>query len=460
MIHDVLIVDDERDISELISDVLGDEGYSTRTATDGPGAIRAVREKCPSIIILDIWLGDPQFDGLKVLEKVIQDYPHLPVIMMSGHGTVETAMKGIKLGAYDFVEKPFKSDRLLILIKHAIEASRLSREIAELKLSLGNHNELVGSSVVFNQLKQNIERIAPSNSRVLISGDEGVGKELIARKIHALSERQYGPFIIQNCRTSDTAAFEAELFGSEPRASNDIRKIGAFEKASHGTLLLDEICHMPLDTQAKIVRVLHESSFVRVGGEKKVSVDVRVIASSSDDIKQAVEQGTLREDLYYRLNVVHFEVPSLKDRREDVPQLGEYFIQKFAAMHGKLPCVFSEQTCLTLQGYDWPGNIRQLRNVMEWLLIMYGSKERSVEITPDILPVDIVGVAQTSWKTNSSSDVLQLPLREAREFFERGYLISQVKRFAGNISQTANFVGMERSALHRKLRALDVKRTA
>ncbi|MFN7709621.1 MAG: sigma-54-dependent transcriptional regulator [Holosporales bacterium] len=455
MSNEILIVDDEADIGRLISETLQDEGYSTRHALDGPSALEAIRDRCPSLIILDIWLGDSRFDGMKVLEEVQRDFPHVPVLMMSGHGTIETAVNAIKLGAYDFIEKPFKTDRLLVLVGRAIEAARLRREVEELKLKAVQTQELIGKSSALQQVRQMVEKVASTSSRVLIVGPSGAGKEVVARMICAKSKRANAPFVILSCARLAPDQVEAELFGCDGLEGE--RRIGVLEKAHGGTLLLDEIADLPLETQGKLVRVLQDQSFQRLGSNRRVQVDVRVIASTSRDLQFLIEEGYFREDLYYRLSVVPIRLPALRERREDIPELVEYFIKRTADAHGLAPKPFAEETLLALQAYEWPGNVRQLRNVVEWILIMTANDECDA-VRPDHLPGDIFGETPALLRNEHGAHVMRLPLRDAREQFEKDYLLAQVARFAGNISQTASFVGMERSALHRKLKNLRIDR--
>lgn len=455
MVHDILIVDDEADIRELVSGILSDEGYATRVAADGPSALSAIKFRQPNLVILDVWLGDGERDGLKILEIIKRDHPYVPVIMISGHGTIETAVTAIKKGAYDFIEKPFQSERLLVLVQRAIETARLKRENAELRGKVGSETELIGQSSAIQQICQIIERVGPTNSRVFISGPSGSGKELIARKIHAQSRRREGPFIVVNCATLHPDWVEAELFGTEIIGldPNKPRKIGLLEQAHGGTLYLDEVTDLPLPTQSKLIRMLQDQAFTRLGDHQKVEVDVRVIASTSSNINQVIQDGKFREDLYYRLGVVPIIVPSLQERIIDLPLLAKHFMHLACLAHGRSPRQLTEEAMVMLQTYNWPGNIRQLRNVIEWLLIMSPGQSRD-PIQVDMLPPEIHTEAHLPQLQSSS--VVVMPLREAREAFEREYLLTQVHRFGGNISKTARFVGMERSALHRKLRALGV----
>ncbi len=454
MARDVLVVDDEADIRLLIAGTLQDEGYTTREAANSDQALAAVRERQPNLVILDIWLEGSQLDGMQVLEILLRDHPNMPIVMISGHGSIETAVAAIKLGAYDFIEKPFKSDRLLLVVERAVEQARLRAENTELRLRAGTETELLGSSPAVNQLRQAIQRVAPTGSRVLLFGAPGSGKEVVARLLHRKSRRMDGPFVVLNCATLNPDRLEIELFGEES-AGDGRRKIGTFEHAHGGTLLLDEVADMPLETQGKIVRVLQEQTFERVGGSTRVHVDVRVIASTNRNLAELMAAGQFREDLYYRLNVVPLTVPSLADRREDIPVLARHFMKLAAQSAGLAPRELSEDAIAALQAYDWPGNVRQLRNVMDWLLIMAPGGGRE-PIRADMLPPEISAATPPALRWEQSGEIMGLPLREARETFERQYLTAQVNRFGGNISRTASFVGMERSALHRKLKALGV----
>ncbi len=455
MARDILIVDDESDIRLLMAGILGDEGYETREAANSNSALEAMRTRRPSLVILDIWLQDSQLDGMEMLQLIRREHPSVPVVMISGHGNIETAVAAIKLGAYDFIEKPFKSDRLLLIVERAIEAARLKRENEELRLRIGGDVALVGVSAALSQLRGAIERVAPTGSRVLISGPPGVGKEVVARLIHRQSRRISGPFVALNCATMRPDRLEVELFGSEAGVdgSDSPAKVGTFEQAHGGTLLLDEVADMPLETQGKIVRVLQEQTFERVGGSTLVEVDVRVIASTNRDLTAEIAAGRFREDLFYRLSVVPLRVPPLRERRDDIPLLVEDFLAHSAEVSGLPRRRVADDAMAALQAYDWPGNVRQLRNVIDWLLIMApgGAAE---PIRSEQLPTEIADAAAAPLRGNEDGELMALPLREARELFERRYLDAQVARFGGNISRTATFVGMERSALHRKLRSL------
>jgi two-component system, NtrC family, nitrogen regulation response regulator NtrX len=458
MAHDILIVDDEADIRMLIAGILEDEGMKTREAADSDQALAAVGARRPSLVILDIWLQGSRLDGLEILRELKRDHPNLPVVMISGHGNIETAVAAIKQGAYDFIEKPFKADRLLLVVERAVEAARLKRENEELRLRVGGATDLIGRSPLVNQLRQSVDKVAPTGSRVLISGPAGVGKEVVARMIHNRSRRANGPFVALNCATMRPDRMEVELFGTEHGSDGQPRKIGTFEQAHGGTLLLDEVADMPLETQGKIVRVLQEQSFERVGGATRVEVDVRVIASSNRDLQAEIEAGRFRQDLFYRLAVVPIRVPALTERREDIPVLARHFMMRSSESAGIPAREFGEDALAALQAYDWPGNVRQLRNVVDWLLIMATGDPREA-LRADMLPPEIGAITPTVLKWDKGGEIMGLPLREAREVFEREYLLAQVTRFGGNISRTAAFVGMERSALHRKLKSLGVHGT-
>jgi two-component system nitrogen regulation response regulator NtrX len=457
MAHDILIVDDEPDIRALIEGILTDEGYQTRQAANSDQAVAAFRMRRPSLVILDIWLQHSRLDGLGILSVMHQEEPRVPCVMISGHGTIETAVQAIQQGAYDFIEKPFKADRLLLIVSRALEAARLRREVSELKLRAGAETELVGVSSTVVQLRQAIERVAPTGSRVLITGPAGAGKEVAARMLHARSRRNDGPFVALNCATLAPGRFEEELFGVEAGADANAqpRRAGVLERAHGGTLLLDEVGDMPLETQGKIVRALQEQGFTRLGGAQRVQVDVRVIATSSKDLQAEIAAGRFREDLYYRLAVVPLRIPPLRERREDIPALARHFMAKSVETSGMSPRELSEDALAAMQAYEWPGNVRELRNLIDWLLIMAPGDARD-PIRPDMLPPQVGAAAPAVLKLDRSSEIMTLPLREARELFERQYLEAQRLRFGGNISRTAAFVGMERSALHRKLKFLGV----
>lgn len=451
---DILVVDDEADIAALVAEILNDEGYTTRIATSGEDAVALVRERRPSLVLLDIWLGESRFDGLKVLDIVKADHPHLPVLMMSGHGNIETAVATIKKGAYDFLEKPFQAERLLVMVERALETARLRRENEALKEKTHNDSALIGTSLAISQLRELIRKVSSTNSRVFISGPSGAGKENIAHQIHIQSKRTKGPFVVLNCANLDPGHLEEQLFGKE---TEDSCHVGLLEQAHQGTLYLDEVYDLSLETQAKMVKALQSNVFQRLGGNYKVTVDVRVIASSAHDILALIEEKAFREDLYYRLNVVPISVVPLSHRLEDISTLAHYFLDRFAFQNGLTKKTFTDEVILSLQAYHWPGNVRQLQNVVEWIMIMHGTKSET-KITADMLPQEIINNTPALLKSDQLCDVISLPLRDAREKFERDYLLAQVARFSGNISQTASFVGMERSALHRKLKSLAIER--
>jgi two-component system, NtrC family, nitrogen regulation response regulator NtrX len=457
MAHEILIVDDEPDIRMLIDGILRDEGYETRQAADSDAAIAAFRARRPSLVILDVWLQGSRLDGIGILRALHSEEPQVPAVMISGHGTIETAVQAIQHGAYDFIEKPFQSDRLLLVLRRALEAATLARENAELRLRVGPETSLTGDSPAVTLLRAGVEKVAPTGSRVLISGPAGSGKEVAARMIHARSRRAEGPFMVLNCATLNPGRFEEALFGVETGADPIAapRRAGVLERAHGGTLLLDEVSDMPLETQGKIVRALQDQTFERMGGSARVKVDVRVLATSNKDLQSEIAAGRFREDLYYRLAVVPLRVPSLKDRREDVPPLAQLFMARSAENSGIPPRELSADALTALQAYDWPGNVRQLRNLIDWLLIMApGSSLESIRA--DMLPPEINSNAPALLTIDPSADIMGLPLREARDLFETQYLQAQLLRFGGNISRTAQFVGMERSALHRKLKQLGV----
>lgn len=457
MAQDILIVDDEPDIRLLIDGILGDEGYETRGAGDSDAAIAAFRMRRPSLVVLDVWLQGSRLDGLALLELFHSEEPHVPVVMISGHGTIEMAVTAIQQGAYDFIEKPFQSDRLLLCVRRALEAAAMARENAELRLRVGPENRLTGDSVAAAVLRAGVEKVAPTGSRVLIHGPAGSGKEVVARMVHAHSRRADEAFVVLNCATLAPTRFEEELFGLEagadPMASP--RRAGVLERAHGGTLLLDEVSDMPLETQGKIVRALQDQTFERLGGSQRVKVDVRVLSTTNRDLHQEIAAGRFREDLYYRLAVVPLKVPALKDRREDIPPLAELFMARSAETSGMAARELSADAIAALQAYDWPGNVRQLRNLMDWLLIMAPGGAGD-PIRADMLPPEIGAGAQALLTIDPTADIMGLALREARDLFETQYLQAQLLRFGGNISRTAQFVGMERSALHRKLKQLGV----
>ncbi len=453
MATDILIVDDEADIRELVAGVLEDEGHSTRLARDSDEALLSIEERRPSLVVLDVWLQGSRLDGLEILAHIKKQHPDLPIVVISGHGNIETAVTAIKRGAYDYIEKPFNADRLLLVVTRALEADKLKRENKDLRDRSVHSTEMIGRSAAITQLKVQIERVAPTNSRVMVTGPSGSGKELAARILHSSSTRKAGPFVVLNAAVMTPDTVEAELFGTED-ATGMPRKVGALEAAHGGTLYIDEVADMPIETQGKVLRVLVDQKFQRVGGDTKVHVDVRIISSTSRDLQNEMAQKRFREDLFHRLNVVPLKLPALSERREDVPELVDYFIKQITAASGLTPRRIGDDAIAVLQTHDWPGNVRQLRNNIERLMILSDGDVNSV-ITADLLP-DEIGNAVPLSANSGSEHLMSMPLREAREIFEREYLLAQINRFGGNISRTAEFVGMERSALHRKLRALGV----
>jgi len=456
MSADILIVDDEADIRDLVAGILQDEGYAPRTARNSDEALAAIASRRPNLVFLDIWLQGSKLDGLQLLDAIKQEHLELPVVMISGHGNIETAVAAIKRGAYDFIEKPFKADRLVLVAERALETSRLKREVKQLKQLAPVPATLVGKSVAIAQLRQTIERVAPTNSRILIVGPSGSGKELAARTIHELSARQSGPFIVINAAAITPERMEIELFGvDQSNGSEGGRKPGALEEAHGGTLFIDDIAELPRETQNKILRVLVDQTFQRVGGTSKVAVDVRIVSSTARNLEALIAEGKFREDLYHRLSVVPIRVPPLAERREDIPGLVDYFMDQISQATGLPKRRIGDDAMAVLQSHDWPGNVRQLRNNIERLMILAGGDADAV-LDASMLPPDVGSMVPSMPNGNGGEHLMGLPLRDAREVFEREYLVAQISRFGGNISRTAEFVGMERSALHRKLKALGI----
>ncbi len=452
MKHDVLIVEDETDIRMMIAGILEDEGYTVREAGTSEQAMEAIRNRLPGLIVLDVWLEGSSMDGIELLDLVKRDNPLLPVIIVSGHGTVETAVAAIRKGAFDYIVKPFKSEKLLVTVTRALENAKLRRENEELKGKSTAALDLIGCSPVISQIRAKISRIAPTNSRVLITGPSGTGKELIARKIHAQSDRADGPFVAVNAASMVPQRVEEELFGVVAEDGASI-KTGLLERAHNGTLYIDEVADMPMETQGKLLRLLVDQRFQRIGGSQRVQVDVRLVTSTSRELEKETSMGKFREDLYHRLNVMPLETPALCNRREDIPELVEYFISRLSASTGLPPRQIGDDAMAALQAHDWPGNVRQLRNNVERLLIL-ATGDPTKPITLNTLPPEVSVVK--SAVEGQKDHMIALPLRDARESFERNYLQAQIQRFGGNISKTAEFVGMERSALHRKLKSLGV----
>ena len=451
---DILIVDDERDIRELISDILIDEGFSTRLAGNSEEAMAALNAEAPALIVLDIWLKDSRMDGIDILKVVKRDNPDVPVVIISGHGNIEIAVAAIKQGAYDFIEKPFNIDQLLVVIRRAMETSRLRRENQSLRRKDVVKSEMIGASAAFRALQGQLDKVTKSNGRVMLTGPSGCGKEVAARYIHAHSNRSEAPFVTVNCAGVAPDRMEEVLFGRETPERGV--EPGLLEEAHGGIIYFDEVADMPEGTQSKILRVLVDQEFQRVGGNDKVRVDLRVISSTSRNLTEAIDAGTFRQELYHRLNVVPIAVPSLEERREDIPALAEHFIAEMNAGQGLPLRELSSDAIALMQTMIWPGNVRQLKNLIERVLIM-GDETGAIESRE--LPGTEEGGDSDS-KVVLSGALATLALREAREAFEREYLLTQINRFGGNISKTANFVGMERSALHRKLKSLGVVTSA
>ena len=447
---DILIVDDERDIRELVSDILIDEGYTTRLAANSDDCMNQIAGDTPALLILDIWLNDSQLDGIDILKTVKRDKPEVPIVIISGHGNIEIAVAAIKQGAYDFIEKPFNIDQLLVVIRRAMETSMLRRENVELRRKDVTSAEMIGSSSAFKALKNQLDKVTKSNGRIMLTGPAGAGKEVAARYIHAHSDRADGPFVCVNSASVEPERMEAVLFGRES-AERGIEQ-GLLEQANGGILYFDEVADMPLGTQSKILRVLVDQQFQRSGGSANIRVDIRIISSTNRDLKEEIELRRFREELYHRLNVVPISVPSLEDRREDIPELARYFIDSLNKAQGLPMREVNDDAIAFLQTMQWPGNVRQLKNVIERVLIL---GEANGPITAAELPTS-EELPDHDGRVILSGSLATLPLREARELFEREYLLTQINRFGGNISRTATFVGMERSALHRKLKSLGV----
>ena len=452
MALEVLVVDDEADIRELVSGVLEDEGYAVRTAADSTQTLEAFEERRPSMVLLDVWLQGSRLDGLQLLQEIKRRDPTVPVLMISGHGNLDTAVAAVREGAIDFIEKPFEAERLLYLVDRATDTERLRRENESLRRQVGHEELLHGSSVAINTVRATLKRVAPTGSRVLISGPAGVGKEIAARMIHNWSPRAKAPFVVLPAAMMSPDRVEEELFGSE---LDGVVRPGLLEHAHGGTLFLDEIADMPLTTQGKILRVLTDQSYHRIGGQRPVKVDVRVLSATSRNLSDEISGGRFREDLFYRLNVVPVRIPPLRERREDIPEMVNYFLARFAAeRHASTPSI-SEEAMAALQAHDWPGNVRQLRNIIERTIILApGDRVSCIEV--DLLPPEVLENQNAMGGPTAAVAIMGSPLREARESFEREYLKIQIRRFSGNISRTASFIGMERSALHRKLKALGI----
>jgi two-component system, NtrC family, nitrogen regulation response regulator NtrX len=450
---DILVVDDERDIRELVAGVLEDEGYATRGAADSDAALEAIADRRPSLVLLDVWLQGSRLDGLELLDEIKRRDASIPVLVISGHGNLDTAVAAIRKGASDFIEKPFEAERLLLLVERATETERLRQEVASLRASMGRDNDLTGTSASINAVRATLKRVASTGSRVLIQGGAGVGKEVAARLLHGWSQRSSAPFVIVSAARMTPERVEDELFGIEE--GGDLVRTGLLEQAHGGTLFIDEVADMPVATQARILRVLTDQSFSRVGGTRTVKVDVRVVSATARDLQAEIAEGRFREDLYYRLNVVPVLIPPLTERREDIPVLVEHFVAHYAGERRVPTPEIAPDAMVALQSYEWPGNVRQLRNVVERTVIL-APGDRIGRIDLDLLPSEVLGSPGDMAGGMGANAIMGAPLKEARETFEREYLRVQIRRFSGNISRTASFIGMERSALHRKLKLLGI----
>ncbi len=459
MALDILVIDDEADIRDLISDILKDEGFNSRLVSTGEQAFKEISEKTPNAIILDIWLQGSDLDGLGILEIVKKQYPLMPVVVISGHGTIETAVSAIKMGAYDYLEKPFTHDKLMIVLRRACETAKLRKENIALKSKVIDKTEFIGNTPIIAKLKGELEKVSPTSGRVMIHGPVGSGKELTARLIHKKSKRTNGPFIIFTPTSMNNNRIQQELFGDHERHENNNlynKRISVLEAANNGTLYIDEVGDLPSSAQNKLLKFLKDQTLVKADN-KEVSLNVRLITSTTKNLSNEVSKGRFRQDLYYRLNVVPLIVPNLSDRKEDIPLLVEYFVKQLSKFSGLKEREFSDEAIAALQAYSWPGNVRQLRNVIEWTLIMNPPNTTMAEkIKSDMLPQEVINNSVNISKPDTNLDMMSMPLREAREVFERQYLTAQMNRFNNNISKTSTFVGMERSALHRKLKTLNI----
>ena len=452
----ILVVDDEVDICNMVSEILKDEGYEVRTANGYNSALDVIEKENITLILTDIWMNNNTIAGIQLLEWSKKNNSLTPVIMMSGHGNIETAMKAAKSGAYDFIEKPFKSERLILLIEKALEERRLKIKILDYETKENEQTELVGNSNLFKNIKSQLEKISLSNSRVLLSGPSGSGKELIARWIHKNSERKNFPFTVASCATLSPERVEEVLFGWDDNSTilnKNESNLGLFEQSNNGTIFFDEICDLPLETQGKLIQVIQDQSFYKIGSNKKITVDVRIISASNKDLFKSIKDGVLREDLYYRLSVVPINIPPLNNRVEDIELLIQHFLKLLSKESGNNQIHIARETLVILQSYEWPGNVRQLKNILEWLIIMYGEQDNFI-ILPSHLPPEIVGLKSSENIKNINS--LEMPLKDARKLFEKNYIKEQLNRFKGNIARTSTYIGMDRSALHRKLKELDI----
>ena len=449
---EILVIDDNVDIRFLICNILKEKGYTVRSATNYKQAFNEINSKLPNLAIIDIKLDKGDKDGIDLLKVLMKKDKSLPVIMISGHANVQVAVEAIRIGAYEFVEKPFSSEKLLNYVKRAIEVTQIKEEKSNAENKLFHSFDLIGESVEILKIKKTIEKLAAAESRILITGHTGTGKELVARKIHKNSSRADNPFVVFNAALLQEKKYEKQLFGEE-YTNGDIN-YGILEKANHGTLLLDEVSEIPIEIQSNILRTLIDQKFKRINGTKDIYVNIRVISSTSKDLKALIKEEKFREDLYHRLNVVPIHLPPLQSRTEDIPLLIKYFKNKIAEINGITEADIDENNDL-LYSYDWPGNIRELRNLIErvTILSLHEDKKDTNKLLTDILKENPVSLSNNDVLNNT----LSYPLKEAREQFEKKYLITQLKKNNGNISKTADFIGMERSALHRKLKSLGIK---
>ncbi len=459
MALDILIIDDESDIRDIISDILKDGGYSSRSVASSTKAFKAISEKTPNGIILDIWLQGSDLDGLGILEIVKKQYPLMPVVVISGHGTIETAVSAIRLGAYDYLEKPFTHDKLMIVLKRACEAAKLKRENIDLRSKVIDKTEFIGNATITAKLKSEINRVAPTSGRVMVYGAVGSGKELVARLVHKKSKRANSPFVVFNPTSISASKIQQDLFGNiEKQEISSLfdKKISVLEIANNGSLYIDEVGDLPIVVQNKLLKFLRDQTFIK-NNSKSIKLDVRLITSTTKDLQIEIAHGRFRQDLYNRLNVVPLVVPILADRKEDMPLLVKYFVKQLSKISGLKEREFSDEAIATLQAYKWPGNVRQLRNIIEWTLIMNPPSTGTMKkIKSDMLPQDVINNSVNISKPDTNLDMMSMPLRDAREVFERQYLTAQMNRFDNNISKASTFVGMERSALHRKLKTLSI----
>ena len=448
--NDILIVDDEKDIRDLIAEILKDEGFKVRVAGNSEVCLKEIDSNPPAVLLLDIWLKDSEMDGIDILKATKRNNPDIPILIISGHGNIEIAVAAIKQGAYDFVEKPFNTDQLLVVVKRAFEKSKLLRENLSLRKGSIDKEFLVGQSGTFKSMQSQLEKVSSSNARVMLSGEAGSGKEVAARIIHNNSTRSSAPFTVINCSSSELEGFDEILFGVEK--DDKVFLQGLLEKAKGGTVLFDEISELPIVIQKQLLNCLNDQSFVRKNGKSKVKIDFRVISSTNKNLGSLIEENKFSNELYHRLNVIPIRIPSLEDRREDIPLLINHFVSQFNVEQGLPVREVSADALAFLQTMQWPGNIRQLRNLIERVLIL-GVDKDSIKVAEFVSKEEKVN---EKIGLNMDPNLATLPLRDAREHFERDYLLLQINRFGGNISKTASFVGMERSALHRKLKSLNI----